>query len=101
MSFVVKLVDVSGRFCSTGSTPSSYGQKITFTANQKVRWPVRLPASLENWGPLAGDVIAPKLGLEIFVFGLLKFGVLVRAKAFTLNWTHTSSLIRRFRMKRV
>src|SRR5947209_3067931 len=91
------MLALSGRFCSRGSTPSSYGQKITFPANQKVRWPVRLPASLENWGPLAVDVIAPKLGLEIFVFGLPKFGVLVTANAFTLNWKPTRSVIRKFR----
>src|SRR5437879_13640756 len=99
MSFVVKLVDVSGRFCSTGSTPSSYGQKITFPANQKVRCPVRLPASLENWGPLAVELMTPKFDCEILVCGLPKFGVLVTAKASTRNENCNRSVMEKFRTR--
>src|SRR5712692_3884713 len=92
------------RLCSKEFSPPYCGQKITFPANQKVRCPVRLPASLENWGPLAVDVMTPKFELfdvENVVLGLPKFGVLVTANALTRNWKFTRSVIRKFRRRPV
>src|SRR5260370_24339493 len=42
-------------------------QKMNLPENQKVRWPVRLPASPDNCGPLAVDVITPTLSWHILV----------------------------------
>ncbi len=70
---------------SQGARSRIFLQKVNFPPNQNVRWPVRLPASLENCGPLAVPVITPKFDCEIFVCGLPKFGVFVTANALTLN----------------
>src|SRR5260370_9674225 len=71
-------------------------QKMNFPENQKVRWPGRLPASLENCGPLAVEVITPKFELDILVCGLPKFGVLVPANPVTRNWTFTPPVLGKF-----
>ncbi|PYU74767.1 MAG: hypothetical protein DMG49_04055 [Acidobacteria bacterium] len=76
-------------------------QKLSLAPNQNVRWPLRLPASLENCGPLAVPVMTPKFGCEIFVCGLPKFGVFVTEKAFARNWKFMRSVIRKFRNRPV
>src|SRR6266704_5361231 len=91
-----------GAACCAPTEPTI--QKMNFPENQKVRCPVRLPASLENCGPLAVAVMTPKFAVfevEKVVLGLPKFGVLVTAKAFTRNWNFTRSVIGKFRNKPV
>ncbi len=88
-----------GAACCAPTEPTI--QKMNFPENQKVRCPVRLPASLENWGPLAVEVITPKFELDILVCGLPKFGVFVTANAFTRNWNFTRSVIGKFRSRPV
>src|SRR5215472_19075899 len=89
---VLVVPDRHGKF-----TLRCWPQKITFPANHHVRCPLRLPASLENCGPLAVAVMAPKFAADLLSCGLPKLGVFVTANALARNWKFTRSVIRKFR----